>query len=179
MSPSVRKQTIRDYFLTVAALRAFAAQLQLPSPLTARDIARAFQHEPTVAECLELQTALDDQATAILSFFSELAAPVAVGQKLLLHVSEGSTGHRRTQQIFLVPADRFRGRIAIEFCAAAIPVGDLASKFPYEDRLARILDQALLLAQPALALAQSFFDIAPFGNVDKGDYDAIDAVVNR
>ena len=49
---------------------------------------------------------------------------------------------------------------------------------PDEDRLARQLDQPLLLPQLVLAAAQRLFDSAPLGDVDERDDHAVDLVVD-
>ena len=130
--------------------------------------------ESLVAECLELQPAFDRQGAAILGLLLQLARPRAVGKQLLLERGERRAGHGGRQQLFLALAERLVARIAVELFAAAVPRDDAAVELPYEDRIARELDQLLLLAQLPLALPRGFLNVTALGHVDERDDDAVD-----
>src|SRR5262245_40726838 len=78
-----------------------------------------------------------------------------------------------------LPAERLFAAEAIEFLAAAVPLPDAVVELPNEDRVVRDLDEVLCLAQLPLAFAQRILDPQPLGDVDEGDDDAVDPVVDR
>src|SRR5262249_50434163 len=131
------------------------------------DVAGALQGELGAVDRLELDGAFDGDVATVLGDLTQLAAPAAGLEQLLTHRSEGRTGDLGLEQLLLVAADRLSPRITVELFASAVPFDDAAVELPDEDRRARKLDQPLLLAKLALALAQRLLDLEPVGHVDE------------
>src|SRR5262249_12595626 len=105
------------------------------------------------------------------------ATPTALLEKGGLDFLKRRAGDRGPQELVLDLVQRLRVAIAVKLLAAAIPLQNSSIEIPDEDRLARKLNQSLLLPQPLLALPEALLDLLPLCGVHEGYDHTINFVV--